>query len=43
MDQEKWLHIFNKLMTENLEYKSYLAQGGDWGATISNWLGHDHF
>jgi len=29
-------------MTENLGYKNYIAQGGDWGATISNWLGHDH-
>ena len=38
----KMAHIFNKLMTENLEYKNYLAQGGDWGATISSWLGHDH-
>jgi len=34
--------IFNKLMTKKLGYKNYLAQGGDWGATISNWLGHDH-
>ena len=22
---------------------AYLAQGGDWGATISNWLAYDHF
>ena len=35
--------IFNKMMTENLEYKKYFAQGGDWGATIANWLGYDHF
>lgn len=34
--------IFNKMMTENLEYKKYFAQGGDWGATIANWLGYDH-
>jgi len=39
----KMAGIFNKLMTENLGYKNYLSQGGDWGATISNWLGHDHF
>ena len=38
----KIANIFNKLMTKNLGYKSYLAQGGDWGATISNWLGYDH-
>jgi microsomal epoxide hydrolase len=29
-------------MTKNLEYKNYLAQGGDWGATIANWIGYDH-
>ena len=34
--------IFNKMMTENLKYKNYYAQGGDWGATIANWLGYDH-
>ncbi|MDC0205270.1 epoxide hydrolase [Pelagibacteraceae bacterium] len=38
----KMASIFNKLMTKNLGYKNYLSQGGDWGATISNWLGHDH-
>ena len=34
--------ILNKLMTKNLGYKKYVAQGGDWGATICNWLGYDH-
>ncbi len=34
--------ILNKLMTENLGYKDYMAQGGDWGATIANWIGYDH-
>ena len=29
-------------MTDNLNYKQYVAQGGDWGATIANWLGYDH-
>jgi len=38
----KMADIFNKLMTKNLGYKNYLSQGGDWGATISNWLGYDH-
>ena len=38
----KMAKIFNKLMTKNLGYKNYLSQGGDWGATISNWLGYDH-
>ena len=34
--------ILNKLMTENLGYEKYFAQGGDWGATIANWIGYDH-
>ena len=34
--------ILNKLMVENLGYKDYLAQGGDWGATIANWIGYDY-
>jgi pimeloyl-ACP methyl ester carboxylesterase len=34
--------VLNELMTINLGYKNYLAQGGDWGATICNWLGYDH-
>jgi microsomal epoxide hydrolase len=39
----KIAEILNKLMTENLNFKQYVAQGGDWGATIANWLGYDHF
>ena len=42
MGPRKIANILNKFMTENLGYKNYLAQGGDWGATISNWLGYDH-
>jgi len=42
MGPRKMADIFNKLMTKNLGYKNYLSQGGDWGATISNWLGYDH-
>jgi pimeloyl-ACP methyl ester carboxylesterase len=34
--------VLNNLMIKNLGYKSYLAQGGDWGATICNWLAYDH-
>ena len=34
--------ILNTLMTEVLGYDSYIAQGGDWGGTISAWLGFDH-
>jgi len=43
MGPRKMANILNKLMTKNLGYKNYLVQGGDWGATISNWLGYDHF
>ena len=38
----KIAQILNKLMTKNLEYKNYMAQGGDWGATIANWIGYDY-
>jgi len=38
----KIAEILNKLMIENLGYKEYIAQGGDWGATIANWIGYDH-
>ena len=38
----KIAELMNKLMTVNLKYKTYVAQGGDWGATIANWLGYDH-
>ena len=34
--------IMNELMTKKLGYKKYIAQGGDWGAAICNWLGYDH-
>ncbi len=35
-------NVFAKLMTEVLEYESYVAQGGDWGSTITSWLGLEH-
>ncbi len=34
--------VLNGLMTDVLEYRGYLAQGGDWGGAISSWLGFDH-
>ena len=34
--------VFASLMTDVLGYRGYLAQGGDWGAGISSWLGFDH-
>jgi len=33
---------FALLMTDTLGYDGYLAQGGDWGAAISSWLGLEH-
>lgn len=34
--------VFSSLMTDTLGYDRYLAQGGDWGAAISSWLGYEH-
>ena len=42
MGQRTTARLFNTLMTEVLGYKSYLAQGGDWGAMVTSWLGRDH-
>lgn len=42
MGQRTTARLFNTLMTEELGYDSYLAQGGDWGAMITSWLGRDH-
>jgi len=40
--QRTTARLFNTLMTEVLGYDSYLAQGGDWGAMVTSWLGRDH-
>ena len=40
--QRSTARLFNTLMTEVLGYNSYLAQGGDWGALVTSWLGRDH-
>ena len=37
MSSEKVAPLFNELML-SLGYKKYIAQGGDWGATISKWI-----
>ena len=37
----KMASIFNSLMTKILGYKTYIAQGGDFGGTIATWLGYD--
>jgi pimeloyl-ACP methyl ester carboxylesterase len=34
--------LWDKLMRENLGYKDYLAQGGDWGAGVTGWLAIDY-
>jgi len=38
----KIAEIFNNLMTKNLGYEKYIAQGGDWGGAISSYLGLDY-
>jgi len=38
----KMAEVLNSLMTDVLGYNRYIAQGGDWGGTISSWLGLDH-
>jgi microsomal epoxide hydrolase len=40
--QRTTARLFNTLMTDVLGYRSYLAQGGDWGAMVTSWLGRDH-
>lgn len=34
--------LWDKLMTGVLGYETYLAQGGDWGALVTSWLGVNH-
>jgi len=38
----KIAYYFDKLMTDVLGYKNYIAQGGDWGSVISGWIGYDY-
>ncbi|RRV13479.1 epoxide hydrolase [Stutzerimonas xanthomarina] len=40
--QRETAALWNKLMTEVLGYSRYRAQGGDWGAVVTSWLGLDH-
>jgi pimeloyl-ACP methyl ester carboxylesterase len=42
MGQRATAKLWNTLMTEVLGYPRYLAQGGDWGAVVTSWLGLDH-
>lgn len=34
--------LWDRLMREVLGYRTYLAQGGDWGAMVTSWIGYDH-
>ncbi|MGZ4887342.1 MAG: epoxide hydrolase family protein [Candidatus Aminicenantales bacterium] len=40
--QRTTARLFNTLMTQVLGYPTYRAQGGDWGAMVTSWLGRDH-
>lgn len=40
--QRTTARLFNTLMTRELGYERYLAQGGDWGGLVTSWLGLDH-
>jgi pimeloyl-ACP methyl ester carboxylesterase len=42
MGQRATARLFNTLMTQELGYDRYLAQGGDWGSVVTSWLGLDH-
>lgn len=42
LGQRATAKLWNTLMTEILGYDTYLAQGGDWGAMVTSWIGFDH-
>jgi pimeloyl-ACP methyl ester carboxylesterase len=42
LGQRVTARLWHRLMTEVLGYPQYLAQGGDWGAVVTSWLGVDH-
>jgi len=33
--------VFDRMMREELGYAAYIAQGGDWGSSVSGWLGYE--
>jgi microsomal epoxide hydrolase len=39
MSAARMAEVFHGLMTQELGYQRYGAQGGDWGSVISGWLG----
>lgn len=34
--------LWDKLMRDVLGYKTYIAQGGDWGSIVTSYLGYNH-
>lgn len=40
--QRRTAELFDRLMTEQLGYGRYLAQGGDWGGLVTSYLGLNH-
>lgn len=42
MNPRKIAGLFNELMTKELGYKKYMAQGGDWGSSITEQLALCH-
>jgi microsomal epoxide hydrolase len=34
--------VWRRLMVDVLGYREFVAQGGDWGAAVTSWLGIDH-
>jgi microsomal epoxide hydrolase len=42
LGQRSTARLWDTLMRERLGYDTYLAQGGDWGAVVTSWLGVDH-
>ena len=42
LGQRATARLWDKLMVEALGYEKYLAQGGDWGAMVTSWLGFGH-
>lgn len=42
LGQRATAKLFNTLMTRELGYPKYLAQGGDWGSLVTSYLALDH-
>ncbi|MBI1251176.1 MAG: alpha/beta fold hydrolase [Alphaproteobacteria bacterium] len=42
LGQRATAKLWNAMMTEELGYPRYIAQGGDWGSLVTSYLGMDH-